>query len=96
MTLRKFVTYLNYFACLVFAIGFVGDFAVKHIDAFAFIHRRILTYLMWIGVGLMLPLLIYKDFHHKEFKKENKERWIHTGVILIGCALIFFVKEYLL
>ena len=96
MTLRKFVTYLNYFACLVFAIGLVGDFAVKHIDAFAFIHRRILTYLMWIGVGLMLPLFIYKDFHHKEFKKENKERWIHTGVILIGCALIFFVKEYLL
>jgi hypothetical protein len=51
---------------------------------------------MLAGIVLMLPLLIYKDFHHKEFKKENKERWIHTGVILIGCALIFFVKEYLL
>ena len=96
MTLRKFVTYLNYFACLVFAIGFVGDFAVKHIDAFAFINRRILTYLMWIGVGLMLPLLIYKDFHHKEFKKENKERWIHMATIIGLFALMFIIKEYVL
>lgn len=96
MTLKKFVTYLNYFACLVFAIGFVGDFAVKHIDAFAFIHRRILTYLMWIGVGLMLPLLIYKDFHHKEFKKENKERWIHTAAIIGLFALMIIIKEYVL
>ena len=96
MTLRKFVTYLNYFACLVFAIGFIGDFAFKHIDAFAFVHRSITTYLMWIGVLLMLPLLLYKDFHHKEFKKENKERWIHTATILSIFALMIFVKEYLL
>jgi len=96
MTLRKFVTYLNYFACVVFAIGFIGDFAVKHIDAFAFVHRRIMTYLMWIGVGLMLPQFIYKDFHHKEFKTENKERWIHTAMIVGGCALIVIIKEYVL
>ena len=96
MTLKKFVTYLNYFACLVFAIGFVGDFAVKHIDAFAFVHRSITTYLMWIGVGLMLPLLIYKDFHHKEFKKENKERWIHKATIIGLFALFIIIKEYVL
>ena len=96
MTLRKFVTYLNYFACLVFAIGFIGDFAFKHIDAFAFINRRITSYLICGGVALMVPLWVYKDLHHKEFKKENKDRWIHTGVILIACALTFFVKEYLL
>ena len=96
MTLRKFVTYLNYFACLVFAIGFIGDFAVKHIDVFAFIHRRILTYLMWIGVGLMLPLIIYKDFHHKEFKKENKERWIHMATIIGLFALFIIIKESVL
>lgn len=58
--------------------------------------RSATAFIMLAGIVLMLPLLIYKDFHHKEFKKENKERWIHTGVILIGCALIFFVKEYLL
>jgi hypothetical protein len=96
MTLKKFVTYLNYFACLVFAIGFVGDFAVKHIDAFAFVHRSITTYLMWIGVGLMLPLIIYKDFHHKEFKKENKERWIHMATIIGLFALFIIIKEYVL
>ena len=96
MTLRKFVTYLNYFACLVFAIGFIGDFAVKHIDAFAFVHKSITTYLMWIGVGLMLPLLIYKDFHHKEFKKENKERWIHMATIIGLFALFIIIKEYVL
>ena len=96
MTLRKFFTYLNYFACLVFAIGFIGDFAVKHIDVFAFIHRRILTYLMWIGVGLMLPLIIYKDFHHKKCKKQNKERWIHMATIIGLFALFIIIKEYVL
>ena len=96
MILKKFATYFYYVGCLVFAIGFIGDFAVKHIDAFAFIHRRILTYLMWIGVGLMLPLFIYKDFHHKEFKKENKERWIHTATIIGLFALMIIIKEYVL
>ena len=96
MTLKKFTTYLNYFACLVFAIGFIGDFAVKHIDAFAFIHRRIMQYLILVGVLMMVPRWLYMDFHHKEFKKENKDRWIHTAVIVTTCVLFFIIKEYVL
>ena len=96
MTLRKFVTYLNYIACVVACMGIVGSFAVKHIDAFSFIHRRIMSYLIIAGVLMMVPLGLYKDFHHKEFKIENKDRWIHTAVIIATCVLFFIIKEYVL
>lgn len=96
MTLRKFVTYLNYIACVVAGMGIVGSFAVKHIDAFALVHSHIMSYLILVGALMMVPLWLYKDFHHKEFKKENKDRWIHTAVIIATCVLFLIIKEYVL
>ena len=58
--------------------------------------RSATAFVMLAGIGLMLPLLIYKDFHHKEFKKENKERWIHTATIIGLFALMIIIKEYVL
>ncbi len=95
MTLKKFTTYIYYVGGLVFVIGCIANILVKHTSIIP-MTRSATAFIMLAGIVLMLPLFLYKDLHHKEFKKENKERWIHTGVILIGCALIFFVKEYLL
>lgn len=79
----------------MFVIGCIANILVKHTSIIT-MTRSATAFVMLAGIVLMLPLFLYKDLHHKEFKKENLERWIHTGVILIGCALIFFVKEYLL
>lgn len=95
MTLKKFTTYIYYVGGLVFVIGCIANILVKHTSIIS-MTRSATAFVMLAGIVLMLPLFLYKDLHHKEFKKENQERWIHTGVILIGCALIFFVKEYLL
>jgi len=95
MTLKKFTTYIYYVGGLVFVIGCIANILVKHTSIIT-MTRSATAFVMLAGIVLMLPLFLYKDLHHKEFKKENQERWIHTGVILIGCALIFFVKEYLL
>ena len=95
MTLKKFTTYIYYVGGLVFVIGCIANILVKHTSIIT-MTRSATAFIMLAGIVLMLPLFLYKDLHHKEFKKENQERWIHTGVILIGCALIFFVKEYLL
>lgn len=95
MTLKKFTTYIYYVGCLVFVIGCIANILVKH-TSFLHMSRSATAFVMLAGIVLMLPLLIYKDFHHKEFKKENKERWIHTATIIGLLALMIIIKEYVL
>ena len=56
--------------------------------------RSATAFIMLAGIVLMLPLLIYKDFHHKEFKKENKDRLIKWVVVIVGVTVLIYIKNH--
>ena len=93
MILKKFATYFYYVGCLVFAIGCITNILVKHTSIIP-MTRSATAFVMLAGIVLMLPLLIYKDFHHKEFKKENKERWIKWVVVIVGFTVLIYIKNH--
>ena len=95
MTLKKFTTYIYYIGGLVFVIGCIVNILVKHTSIIS-MTRSATAFVMLAGIVLMVPRWLYMDFHHKEFKKENKDRWIHTAVIVTTCVLFFIIKEYVL
>ena len=52
----------------------------------------VLRYLMYVGVLMMLPLIIYKLCHFKEFKSENKHRLVEWGLLILLAILFIIFK----
>lgn len=95
MTLKKFVTYISYVGCVVFAIGFFADMLGKPFH-FSLFTQGTTRYLMFTGVALMAADWFYKFCHFKEYKEENKHRLIHFAVIAACVFFFVFIKSRLL
>lgn len=91
MTLRKFLTYLNNAGGLLFILYLIGSLAFYH-TMNGFKDSDILRYLMYVGVLMMFPLAIYKMFHFKEFKSENKHNLITWGLLIVLAILFIIFK----
>ena len=91
MTLRKFLTYLNYTGSLLFILYLIGSIAWHH-TMNGFKDSDTLRYLMYVGVFMMFPLVIYKMFHFKEFKSENKHNLITWGLLIVLAILFIIFK----
>ena len=91
MTLRKFLTYLSYAGGMLFILYLIGSVAWHH-TMNGFKDSDVLRYLMYVGVLMMLPLIIYKLCHFKEFKSENKHRLVEWGLIILLAILFIIFK----
>ena len=91
MTLRKFLTYLYGAGCLLFAMYLIGSLALYH-TMYGFKESDALRYLMYVGVLILFPLEIYKLFHFKEFKSENKHNLITWGILIVLAIVLIIIK----
>ena len=91
MTLRKFLTYLNFAGGILFILYMIGGLAWHH-TTYGFKDSDTLRYLMYVGVFMMLPLIIYKFCHFKEFKSENVNRLVAVGIMIVVAILFIFFK----
>jgi hypothetical protein len=91
MTLRKFLTYLNYTGSLLFILYLIGSIAWHH-TMNGFKESDTLLYLMHVGVFMMFPLWIYKLCHFKEFKSENVNHLVTLGILFVLAILFIIFK----
>ena len=82
MTLRKFLTYLNYTGSLLFILYLIGSIAWHH-TMNGFKESDTLRYLMYVG---------YKLCHFKEFKSENVNRLVTLGILFVLAILFIIFK----
>ena len=89
MTLRKFLTYLNYAGCALFGLYMIVSLAWHHTTN-GFKESDALRYLMYVGVLMMCPLAIYQLCHFKEFRSVNVHRLVLLGLLAV-LAILFMV-----
>ena len=91
MDFRRFFTYLSNVGMVIFALYLVASIALHH-TLYGFKESNVLSWLMYVGSLLQVPLWVYQLLHFKQYKSENMERLMLISLIIF-IGLIFVLLD---